>query len=69
MTHLIDGKQISTDIKESLKVEVAKLKEKGINCVLAVIQVGEDPASKVYVRNKKKGAIERLYVLIQLEQF
>ncbi|SDX87252.1 bifunctional methylenetetrahydrofolate dehydrogenase/methenyltetrahydrofolate cyclohydrolase FolD [Lachnobacterium bovis] len=54
MTHLIDGKQISTDIKESLKVEVAKLKEKGINCVLAVIQVGEDPASKVYVRNKKR---------------
>lgn len=54
MTHLIDGKQISTNIKESLKVEVAKLKEKGINCVLAVIQVGEDPASKVYVRNKKR---------------
>ena len=54
MTRLIDGKQISTDIKESLKVEVAKLKEKGINCVLAVIQVGEDPASKVYVRNKKR---------------
>jgi methylenetetrahydrofolate dehydrogenase (NADP+)/methenyltetrahydrofolate cyclohydrolase len=54
LTRLIDGKQISTDIKESLKVEVAKLKEKGINCVLAVIQVGEDPASKVYVRNKKR---------------
>jgi methylenetetrahydrofolate dehydrogenase (NADP+)/methenyltetrahydrofolate cyclohydrolase len=50
---LIDGKQISSDIKEELKEKVSKLKEDGINCCLAVIQVGEDPASSVYVRNKK----------------
>lgn len=50
----IDGKQISKDIKEELKTEVAQLKEKGRNCALAVIQVGNDPASTVYVGNKKK---------------
>ncbi|SER53990.1 bifunctional methylenetetrahydrofolate dehydrogenase/methenyltetrahydrofolate cyclohydrolase FolD [Lachnobacterium bovis] len=54
MAQLIDGKKISTEIKEALKLEVAQLKEKGTDCVLAVIQVGEDPASKVYVRNKKR---------------
>lgn len=50
----IDGKQISKDIKEELKTEVAHLKEQGRNCALAVIQVGADPASTVYVGNKKK---------------
>ena len=50
----IDGKKISSDIKEELKVEVAQLKEEGVNCCLAVIQVGNDPASSVYVGNKKK---------------
>ena len=50
----IDGKQISKDIKEELKIEVAQLKEQGRNCALAVIQVGADPASTVYVGNKKK---------------
>lgn len=54
MAQLIDGKQISKQIKDELKVEVAGLKEKGINICLAVIQVGEDPASSVYVNNKKK---------------
>lgn len=50
----IDGKKISTDIKEELKVQVAELKEQGIHPCLAVIQVGSDPASTVYVGNKKK---------------
>lgn len=50
----IDGKKISTDIKEELKVQVAELKEQGIHPCLAVIQVGNDPASTVYVGNKKK---------------
>lgn len=54
MAQLIDGKLISTQIKDELKVEVAKLKEKGIIPCLAVIQVGNDPASSVYVNNKKK---------------
>ena len=55
MTNIIDGKAISTKIKDELKEKVLKLKEEGINVCLAVIQVGDDPASSVYVRNKKKG--------------
>lgn len=54
MARLIDGKLISTQIKDELKAEVAALKEKGIVPCLAVIQVGNDPASSVYVNNKKK---------------
>ena len=51
---LIDGKLISAQIKDELKEKTALLKEKGIEVTLAVILVGEDPASQVYVRNKKK---------------
>lgn len=54
MAQLIDGKLISTQIKDELRAEVAQLKEKGIVPCLAVIQVGNDPASSVYVNNKKK---------------
>lgn len=53
MTQIIDGKAISAAIKDELKVEVAALKEQGKNACLAVIQIGNDPASTVYVRNKK----------------
>jgi len=51
---LIDGKKISAQIKEELKVEVDELRAQGIEVCLAVIQVGADPASTVYVGNKKK---------------
>ena len=54
MAQLIDGKLISTQIKDELKEEVARLKDKGVVPCLAVIQVGKDPASSVYVNNKKK---------------
>lgn len=54
MAQLIDGKKISTEIKDELKEKVAALKEAGTEVTLAVIQVGSDPASCVYVRNKKK---------------
>ncbi len=54
MAQIIDGKRISQEIKDELKEEVAALKAQGIEGSLAVIQVGEDPASSVYVRNKKK---------------
>lgn len=53
MAYLIDGKKISQEIKDELKEQVAELKKEGKNATLAVIQVGEDPASSVYVRNKK----------------
>jgi methylenetetrahydrofolate dehydrogenase (NADP+)/methenyltetrahydrofolate cyclohydrolase len=54
MAQIIDGKQISKDIKDELKDEVAALTAQGRQCCLAVIQVGNDPASSVYVGNKKK---------------
>ncbi|MDD7402843.1 MAG: bifunctional methylenetetrahydrofolate dehydrogenase/methenyltetrahydrofolate cyclohydrolase FolD [Butyribacter sp.] len=54
MATLIDGKKISQEIKDELKEKVAKLKEDGISISLAVIQVGNNPASTVYVGNKKK---------------
>ncbi|MDE7274727.1 MAG: bifunctional methylenetetrahydrofolate dehydrogenase/methenyltetrahydrofolate cyclohydrolase FolD [Lachnospiraceae bacterium] len=54
MYQIIDGKKISQEIKDELKEKVAVLKEQGKNVCLAVIQVGSDPASGVYVGNKKK---------------
>lgn len=54
MAEIIDGKKISAEIKEELKNEAAELKAAGYTCCLAVIQVGLDPASSVYVGNKKK---------------
>ena len=54
MAQLIDGKLISTQIKDELKEKVAKMKAEGTEVCLAVIQVGNDPASSVYVNNKKK---------------
>lgn len=54
MPQIIDGKAISAQIKDELKEKVALMKEQGIQVCLAVIQVGDDPASSVYVGNKKK---------------
>uniref|UniRef100_UPI0040563FA4 bifunctional methylenetetrahydrofolate dehydrogenase/methenyltetrahydrofolate cyclohydrolase FolD n=1 Tax=Agathobacter sp. TaxID=2021311 RepID=UPI0040563FA4 len=54
MAKIINGKLISQQIKDELKEEVAHYKEQGKECALAVIQVGNDPASTVYVSNKKK---------------
>lgn len=53
MYQIIDGKKISQEIKDELKEKVAKMAEEGKKIALAVIQVGNDPASSVYVRNKK----------------
>ena len=54
MPQIIDGKKISQQIKDELKAEVMELAAKGRHACLAVIQVGNDPASSVYVNNKKK---------------
>ena len=54
MYQIIDGKKISQEIKDELKAEMAQRKAKGESRCLAVIQVGSDPASTVYVGNKKK---------------
>lgn len=55
MTKIIDGLAISKQIKDEVKAKAAEYKEQGIEICLAVIQVGNDPASSVYVGNKKKG--------------
>ncbi len=59
---LIDGKIISASVKERVRLEVEALKKEGITTGLAVIIVGEDPASKVYVANKKE-ACEMLGII------
>ena len=55
---LIDGKAVSAQVREQLKQEIVELAEQGITPGLAVVIVGDDPASKVYVRNKKKACEE-----------
>lgn len=54
MAQIIDGKKVSQYVKDSVREEVASLKEKGVSVKLAVIIVGSDPASRTYVNNKKK---------------
>ncbi len=68
MYKLIDGKEVSAYIKGKVKEEITLLNEKGISSALAVIIVGDDPASRVYVNNKKKaceatGIISEEYAL------
>jgi len=55
---VLNGKELATKIKEELKFEVEELKSKNINPGLAVIIVGNDPASRVYVNSKKKACEE-----------
>ena len=54
MYKLIDGKLVSQSVKDRIREEVSALKEEGREVTLAVIIVGDDPASRVYVNNKKK---------------
>jgi len=63
---ILDGKLVASKIKEELQLEVNQLREKGIVPKLAVIMVGDNPASTVYVRNKSK-ACE--YVGAEFEEF
>lgn len=68
MSNIIDGKLVSAAVKDRVAAEVKELNKKGISVCLAVILVGEDPASKIYVANKKKtceqlGIISKEYVL------
>jgi methylenetetrahydrofolate dehydrogenase (NADP+) / methenyltetrahydrofolate cyclohydrolase len=55
---IIDGKLVARTIRESLTAEVAQLKAKGIEPGLAAVLVGENPASVIYVRNKRKACAE-----------
>lgn len=58
MAIIIDGKELAKKIRSELKNEVVELKNKGINPKLAVIMVGDNKASKVYVKNKSKACEE-----------
>ena len=54
MANIIDGRKISDSIKQNMKKEVETLNKNGITVSLAVVFVGEDPASKIYFNSKKK---------------
>lgn len=58
MAVIIDGKSLSKEIRSDLKIECERLKKEGINPKLAVIMVGDNPASKIYVRNKSRACEE-----------
>ncbi len=58
MAQVIDGKLVSRQVRERVAEETKQLKEKGVTPGLAVIIVGDDPASQVYVRNKEKACEE-----------
>jgi len=66
MAVVIDGKQLSKKIRSNLKIECEELKAKGILPKLAVIMVGNDSASKIYVKNKSKACED---VGIEFEEF
>lgn len=68
MSNIIDGKLVSAAVKERVADEVKELNAKGVSVCLAVILVGQDPASQIYVANKKKaceslGIISKEYLL------
>ena len=58
MPEILDGKELAQKIRSNLKIKVDELKLEGIHPKLAVIMVGEDPSSKIYVRNKSKACEE-----------
>ena len=58
MAEIIDGKKLAKKIREELKIKCDELKQKGIYPKLAVIMVGNNPASKVYVRNKSNACAD-----------
>ncbi len=66
MATIIDGKELAKKIRANLKIECDELKAKGIKPKLAVVMVGDNPASKVYVRNKSKACDE---IGIEYEEF
>lgn len=66
MAVIIDGREVAKKIKEELKEKVNELKEKGIYSKLAVIMIGKDKASEIYVRNKSRDCD---YVGIEYEEF
>ena len=58
MAEIINGKEVSAQVRQAVSNETAQLKEKGVTPGLAVIIVGDDPASQVYVKNKERACDE-----------
>lgn len=58
MATIVDGKAVAAKVKQEAAARVAQLKAKGRACGLAVVLVGDDPASAVYVRNKRRDCVE-----------
>ena len=67
MSQIIDGKLVSKQVRQRVKEETEKLKAKGITPGLAVIIVGDDPASQVYVKNKENLSEDEFYEYVQLK--
>ena len=63
MTEIIDGKALAKKIRENLKKDVDELKKEGIKPKFAVILVGDDPASKVYVNSKVKSCLSTIFLI------
>ena len=60
---ILDGKAISAELRGAIAQRVVRLCEKGVTPGLAVILVGADPASQIYVRNKERGCEKKAFVL------
>lgn len=58
MAQILDGKAIAEKVRAEARARVGRLKSRGLQCGLAVVLVGDDPASKVYVRNKRRDCAE-----------
>ncbi len=58
MAKIIDGKAVAANVRESVREEVETLKKSGVTPGLAVVIVGDDPASRTYVNNKKKACAQ-----------
>lgn len=71
LAQIIDGKAVAADIKNELRVRADALKEQGINPCLAVVMAGDNPASAIYVRNKRRACkdvgIESRYVKLDAD--
>lgn len=71
MARIIDGKAVAADIKNELRVRADALKARGINPCLAVVMAGDNPASAIYVRNKRRACkdvgIESRYVKLEAD--
>ncbi|MCL2053254.1 MAG: bifunctional methylenetetrahydrofolate dehydrogenase/methenyltetrahydrofolate cyclohydrolase FolD [Oscillospiraceae bacterium] len=65
MAKIIDGKKVAERVKADVKQETSKLKERGISVTLAVVIVGDDPASHVYVKNKRKDCEDVGFISIE----